>query len=164
MAGSWIGLTVSSPRRLSPQWSALRAAASPTRPKVFCYGEFVKRSNGQSVSAGNGAAEFSAPTRLVILGATGSIGRSCADVILNAPGRFEVEALVGGRDGASLAKCAVALRARFAAVADPDAYGELKAGVAGHGIEVGAGPEAVKEAALRDADLVVAAIAGTVGL
>jgi 1-deoxy-D-xylulose-5-phosphate reductoisomerase len=101
---------------------------------------------------------------LVVLGATGSIGRSCADVILNASGRFQVEALVGGRDGESLARCAVALRARFAAVADPAAYGALKAGVAGHDIAVGAGPEAVEEAALRDADLVVAAIAGTVGL
>jgi 1-deoxy-D-xylulose-5-phosphate reductoisomerase len=105
-----------------------------------------------------------APRRLVVLGATGSIGRSCADVILNAPGRFQVEALVGGRDGESLARSAIALRARFAAVADPAGYGALKAGVAGHDVAVGAGPEAVEEAALRDADLVVAAIAGTVGL
>jgi 1-deoxy-D-xylulose-5-phosphate reductoisomerase len=40
----------------------------------------------------------------------------------------------------------------------------LKAGVAGYDIEAAAGPEAVVEAALRQADLVVAAIAGTAGL
>jgi len=132
------------------------------RREVFCYGEFVTRSIGQK--EGSAESGFGAPRRLVILGATGSIGRSCADVILNAPGRFEVVALVGGRDGASLAKAAIALGARYAAIADPAAYGDLKAGVAGRGVEVGAGPEAVKEAALREADLVVAAIAGTVGL
>ncbi|MEN9708080.1 MAG: 1-deoxy-D-xylulose 5-phosphate reductoisomerase, partial [Pseudomonadota bacterium] len=37
------------------------------------------------------------PRRLVILGATGSIGRSTADVIEGAPGAFQVEAIVGGR-------------------------------------------------------------------
>ena len=44
--------------------------------------------------------------RLSILGATGSIGRSCAQVIAAAPGRFSVVSLAGGRDGAALAKCA----------------------------------------------------------
>jgi 1-deoxy-D-xylulose-5-phosphate reductoisomerase len=108
--------------------------------------------------------ERGAPKRLVILGATGSIGRSCAQVIAVSPGRFEVAALAGGRDGAALAKAAIALKASFAAIADPSAYAELKAGVAGYDIEAAAGPEAVVEAALRQADLVVAAIAGTAGL
>jgi 1-deoxy-D-xylulose-5-phosphate reductoisomerase len=108
--------------------------------------------------------ETSPPKRLVILGATGSIGRSCAQVIDGAPGRFEVVALAGGRDGAALARAAIALQAPFAAIADPAGYADLKAGVAGKAIEVAAGPEAIIEAALRQADLVVAAIAGTAGL
>jgi 1-deoxy-D-xylulose-5-phosphate reductoisomerase len=102
--------------------------------------------------------------RLVILGATGSIGRSCAQVLAGAPGRFEVVAVAGGRDGSALARAALALKAPFAAIADPEGYAALKAGVAGHSIEVAAGPQAVVEAALREADLVVAAIAGTAGL
>ncbi len=85
-------------------------------------------------------------------------------MILGSPGRFEVVALAAGHDGAALARAAIELNARFAAVADPAGYGALKEGVAGREIEIGAGPAAVREAALRDCDLVVAAIAGTVGL
>ena len=104
------------------------------------------------------------PKRLVILGATGSIGRSCAQVVAEARGRFAVVAVAGGRDGAALARTALASGASFAALADPAGYAELKAGVAGSGIEVAAGPEAVVEAALREADLVVSAIVGAAGL
>ncbi len=104
------------------------------------------------------------PKRLTILGATGSIGRSCAHVIAAAPGRFSVVAVAGGRDGAGLARCAIELGAEFAAVADPEGYADLKAGLAGFEVEVASGPEAVKEAALRDADLVVSAIVGAAGL
>ncbi len=105
-----------------------------------------------------------APKRLAILGATGSIGRSCAQVIAAAPGRFAVASVAGGRDGAALADCAVKLGAEFAALADPAGYPDLKAGLAGSDIEAAAGPEAVVEAALRDADLVVSAIVGAAGL
>jgi 1-deoxy-D-xylulose-5-phosphate reductoisomerase len=105
-----------------------------------------------------------APRRLSILGATGSIGRSCAQVIAAAPDRFSVVALAGGHDGAALAKCAIELGARFVALADPAGYRDLKAGLAGFPAEVAAGPEAVEEAALRDADLVVSAIVGAAGL
>src|SRR4051794_20462057 len=83
------------------------------------------------------------PRRLVILGATGSIGRSTADVIEGAPGGFRVEAVAGGRDGAALARMAIRLGARYAAVSDPAAYADLKAGLSGHRIEAGAGEDAV---------------------
>jgi 1-deoxy-D-xylulose-5-phosphate reductoisomerase len=102
--------------------------------------------------------------RLAILGATGSIGRSCAQVIAAAPDRFSVVSVAGGRDGAALAKCAIELKAEFAALADPAGYPDLKAGLAGFKVEISVGPEAVKEAALRNADLVVAAIVGAAGL
>src|SRR5271165_1028765 len=104
------------------------------------------------------------PRRLAILGATGSIGRSCAQVIAASPGRFAVASVAGGRDGAGLARCAIELGAGFAAVADPAGYPDLKAGLAGARIEAAAGPEAVREAALREADLVVSAIVGAAGL
>ncbi len=104
------------------------------------------------------------PKRLSILGATGSIGRSCAQVIAAAPGRFSVVSLAGGRDGAALAKRAIELGAEFVALADPAGYPDLKAGLAGCAVEIAAGPEAVEEAALREADLVVSAIVGAAGL
>jgi 1-deoxy-D-xylulose-5-phosphate reductoisomerase len=102
--------------------------------------------------------------RLVLLGATGSIGKSCTRVILDNPGRFSVEAVVGGRDGAALAGAAIELNAKFAAIADPAAYADLKAGLAGHGVETACGAQAMEAAARWPADLVVSAIVGAVGL
>jgi 1-deoxy-D-xylulose-5-phosphate reductoisomerase len=105
-----------------------------------------------------------APRRLVILGATGSIGTSCARVIAEAPGRFSVSAVACGRDGAALARMAIEVGAEFAAVADPDGYASLKRGLAGTRIEAAAGAEAVREAAVLEADLVVSAIVGAAGV
>jgi 1-deoxy-D-xylulose-5-phosphate reductoisomerase len=59
---------------------------------------------------------------------------------------------------------AVQLGAKFAAVADPAGYADLREGVAGHGIEIACGEEAMIAAARRPADLVVSAIVGAVGL
>lgn len=104
------------------------------------------------------------PRAVTVLGATGSIGRSTADVLARHPGAYRVAALAGGRDAVGLAAMARALRATFVAVADPDAYLALKDALAGSGIEAAAGPAAVVEAALRPSDLVIAAIAGTAGV
>ena len=56
--------------------------------------------------------------RLVILGATGSIGRSVADVVGAHRDAFEVLAIVGGSDANALASMARELGASFAAIAD----------------------------------------------
>ncbi|MFG1358187.1 1-deoxy-D-xylulose-5-phosphate reductoisomerase [Xanthobacter pseudotagetidis] len=104
------------------------------------------------------------PQRLTVLGATGSIGRSVAKVLATTPGRFAVEAVAGGRDAKALAEIARALGARFAAIADPAAHRALADHLSGSGIACGAGPEAVIEAAQRDADIVVSAIVGVAGL
>lgn len=126
--------------------------------------EYAPEAKAQAIASTRPGGERAAPKRLVILGATGSVGRSCAQVLAGAPGRFDVAAVAGGRDGAALASIAIALKAPFAAIADPSGYAALKAGVAGQAVEVAAGPEAVVEAALREAELVVAAIVGTAGL
>jgi 1-deoxy-D-xylulose-5-phosphate reductoisomerase len=102
--------------------------------------------------------------RLTILGATGSVGRSTAEVVRAHRDRFDVEALVGGRDAQSLATLARDLGARFAALASEAAGPELAHWLAGSGIAWGAGSSAVLEAAERDADVVVAAISGAAGL
>jgi 1-deoxy-D-xylulose-5-phosphate reductoisomerase len=103
-------------------------------------------------------------TRISILGATGSIGRSTAAVIEANPGRFNVQAVVGGHDAPALAAMARRLGARVAVLADPDGLDALRAALAGTGIEAGAGETAVCEAAAREADLVVAGISGVAGL
>ncbi len=102
--------------------------------------------------------------RVSVLGATGSIGRSTADVLAAAPDRFAVSALVGGRDAGALAQAAIRLRARFAALADPDGLAPLREALAGTGIASGAGEGAVREAVDREADIVVAGISGVAGL
>jgi len=85
-------------------------------------------------------------------------------VIAAAPGRFEVEAVAAGHDGRELARIAVALGARYAAVAAPSSLEALKEGLRGHPIEAGAGDAAIVEAATRDDDLVVSGIVGAAGL
>lgn len=102
--------------------------------------------------------------RVTILGATGSVGANTLSVIGEHRERFRVVALAAGRNADLLARQARDFRPEFVAVADPGSYAALKAGLAGTGIEAAAGPEAVVEAARRDAEWVMAAIAGAAGL
>lgn len=109
-------------------------------------------------------AEADGPKRVVILGATGSIGKSAIDVIGRLRGRFVVDAVTAHRNAAELARLARETGARLAVLADPAGHDELKAALAGSGIEAAAGPEAVVEAATRPSDLVLSAIVGAAGL
>lgn len=101
---------------------------------------------------------------VTLLGATGSIGTSTVDLIRRARDRYRVEAVTASTNGTALAALARDLGARFAAVADPAAYEDLKSGLSGSGIEAAAGPEALVEAARRPADWVMAAITGAASL
>ena len=102
--------------------------------------------------------------RVTILGSTGSIGQSTVDLLLRNPDGFEVEALTAYRNPLRLAEQARALRARFAAIADSSHYPALKAALSGSGIEAACGADALSEAALRQADWVMAGIVGAAGL
>lgn len=104
------------------------------------------------------------PRRISVLGATGSIGESTLDLIGRDPAAYQVVALTGGQNTARLAELAVLHRAELAVIAAPDGYAALRAALAGTGIEVGAGEEALLEAASRPADWVMAAIVGAAGL
>jgi 1-deoxy-D-xylulose-5-phosphate reductoisomerase len=110
------------------------------------------------------AAVARGPRTVTLLGATGSIGSSTADLLRRNPAGYQVEAVTAYRDAGALARLARELGARFAAVADPAAYAELKADLAGSGIETAAGPAAIVEAAQRPADWVMAAITGAASL
>ena len=104
------------------------------------------------------------PRSVSVLGATGSIGCSTADLLARNPDNFVVDALTGYRNVTLLAKQAIDLKAKFAVIADESLYAELKDLLAGTGVEAAAGELAVIEAAARPADILVAAIVGTAGL
>ena len=101
---------------------------------------------------------------VTVLGATGSVGASTVDLLKRGNGRYAVEAVTANKNGAQLAQIARDLNARFAVVADPAAYDDLKAALAGSGIQAGCGESAMIEAAQRPADWVMAAVIGAVGL
>jgi 1-deoxy-D-xylulose-5-phosphate reductoisomerase len=105
-----------------------------------------------------------APRRVTILGSTGSIGCSTIDLIERDPDAYVVEALTANRSVDALADQARRFNARFVAVADPDFYAALKTAMSGTTAEIAAGPEAIVEAAARDADWVMAGIVGAAGL
>jgi 1-deoxy-D-xylulose-5-phosphate reductoisomerase len=102
--------------------------------------------------------------RVSVLGATGSVGASTLDLVGRDPERFPVEALTAGSNVQRLIELAKLHRPRFAAIADDRHFAALKEGLAGTGIEVGAGESSVIEAADRPAGWVMAAIVGSVGL
>jgi 1-deoxy-D-xylulose-5-phosphate reductoisomerase len=102
--------------------------------------------------------------RVTILGSTGSVGCSTIDLLLRYPEAFAVEALTAHRNAVLLAEQARAVRARFAAIADPACYPVLREALAGTDIETACGAAALVEAAQRPADWVMAAIVGAAGL
>ena len=106
-----------------------------------------------------------APRTVTVLGCTGSVGTQTIDLLMGAaPGRFKVRALVAGRNAKLLAEQAIALNAEHAVVADPASHNVLRDALAGSGITFAAGPEAVLEAAERDAEWTMCAITGAAGL
>ncbi len=102
--------------------------------------------------------------RVSVLGATGSIGENTLDLIARNPGCAEIVALTANTNAARLAELAIQHRAEIAVIGDPDQYQTLKDALAGTGITVAAGEDAVVEAARAPADWVMAAIVGAAGL
>lgn len=101
--------------------------------------------------------------RISILGATGSIGTQTIDVLDSA--NAEVVALTTNRRIERLEAQCRALKPQLAAAFDQDAAKDLRVRLADTGIRVAAGMDGLIEAAtLSDADLVVTAVVGMVGL
>ncbi|HEY8450151.1 MAG TPA: 1-deoxy-D-xylulose-5-phosphate reductoisomerase [Bacillota bacterium] len=102
---------------------------------------------------------------LVVLGSTGSIGRSTLQIVADEPGRFRVVALAARRSVDAVIAQAHRFRPRLVALADPTAAAAAARQLRPLGIEVVAGPEGIEAAATYEgADTVVAAIVGMAGL
>jgi 1-deoxy-D-xylulose-5-phosphate reductoisomerase len=104
------------------------------------------------------------PRSVTVLGATGSVGKSTLNLVAADPARFQVQALTANRKVEELAALAKAHHAKLAAVADPEAYGDLKQALSGSDVEAAAGPEGLIRAAAMPSDWVMAAIVGAAGL
>jgi 1-deoxy-D-xylulose-5-phosphate reductoisomerase len=105
--------------------------------------------------------------KLVILGATGSIGVNTLDVVARHPERFEVVALTGHRQVEALAAQCRQFRPAYAVVAGAAEAGRLAGLIRDAGLrtEVLHGAEAlVQVASLPEVDAVMAAIVGAAGL
>lgn len=102
--------------------------------------------------------------KISIFGATGSIGESTLDLIGRDPQAYEVVALTGGHNVARLAEQARQFNAQIAVTAHESRLDELRAALAGTGIEAAAGQAALDEAACRPVDWAMSAIVGAAGL
>lgn len=101
---------------------------------------------------------------LTILGATGSVGTSTLDLVHRNPDQWRIEALTAHSNVDELAALAKEFGAKQAVIGDEARYGELREALAGSGVEPAAGRKALCEAAMRPADIVMAAIVGCAGL
>jgi 1-deoxy-D-xylulose-5-phosphate reductoisomerase len=102
--------------------------------------------------------------RLAVLGATGSIGEQTLAVAEAFPERFRVTALAAGRRVDKLAAQVRRLRPERVAVADAEAAGALRAALAADAPKIEWGEAGLEAVAVHDADLVVSALVGAVGL
>jgi 1-deoxy-D-xylulose-5-phosphate reductoisomerase len=116
------------------------------------------------VDAAEPSATATGARRISILGATGSIGMSTADLVRRNPEKFDVSVLTANRNVQDLAALARELRPSLAIVADETAYADLKQALADTDIEVAAGADALVDAAQEPVDLTVSGIVGAAGL
>src|SRR3981081_2034847 len=142
MAGYWTGLTDLSQRWAWRRFSGFCGVARSASAAVVWFGEFMS-----AVPLRNNKAAASAVRAVTVLGAPGSIGDSTMDLLRASPRRYQVEALTANTNVKALAKLAIEFDARFAAIADPTRFDELKDALAGTGTECGAGESAIIEAA-----------------
>jgi len=102
--------------------------------------------------------------RLTLLGATGSIGASTIDVMLQHPDLFDAYALVGHRNIQRMCEIAALLHPERVIMTDENAAREIK-GMLPVGVRLDAGMEAAISAAeANESDTVLAAMVGSAGL
>lgn len=102
------------------------------------------------------------PKRLIILGATGSIGDSALDVVRAYPGEFEVVGLSAHRNVEKLAALATEFKPGFVAVGDETAAGSAASRFGD--AELLSGADGVEALAATNADIVLCGMVGAAGL
>jgi 1-deoxy-D-xylulose-5-phosphate reductoisomerase len=102
--------------------------------------------------------------RIAILGATGSIGKSTLDLIERSPERFEIVAITAATNAEALAAIARRTDAKLAVIADETRLRDLQELLIGTSCRAAAGEAGLIEAAVGEAELVIAAIVGCAGL
>jgi len=108
---------------------------------------------------------MSQPTRLALLGSTGSIGTQALEVIAAQPERFSVEILAANNNADLLIRQALQFKPNAVVIGDKNKYAQVKEALLPHDIKVWAGEEALAQAVeLESVDMVLAAIVGYAGL
>ena len=102
------------------------------------------------------------PKDIIILGSTGSIGKSALEVVRHYPDHFNVIGLAAHRNATLLAAQIREFKPRFAAMSDPAAAGALADMDTGATVLDGADP--LSQMAAIPADTVLCAVVGAVGL
>ncbi|EPL9571665.1 1-deoxy-D-xylulose-5-phosphate reductoisomerase [Providencia rettgeri] len=105
--------------------------------------------------------------RLTVLGSTGSIGTNTLSVVRQNPEKFQVLALVAGKNVAEMAKQCLEFNPKYAAMADESSAKALRTILSENNntTEVLSGKQAAIDlAGLDDADQVMSAITGVAGL
>jgi 1-deoxy-D-xylulose-5-phosphate reductoisomerase len=105
------------------------------------------------------------PTRIAVLGATGSIGRSTLEVVAGSQGMIRTVALTAHGSTSLLLQQANDFRPRWIVVTDPQAAERQDWSGLSEDVELLIGPEAVaRVVADPEIDIVVSAIVGSAGL
>lgn len=110
-------------------------------------------------------AEAHAKKRIAIFGSTGSIGTQALEVIKAYPSLFEAEILTAQTNDELLVAQALEYKPNAVVIGDDKKYEKVKSALAGTGIKVFCGEEALEEVAEFDTyDIMLAAIVGFAGL
>lgn len=103
--------------------------------------------------------------RIAILGSTGSIGRQALDVIRQHPDRFEASLITANNSWETLCSQAAEFNVKNAVICNPEHYGQIRDALAGKGISVHSGMDAVCGlVASPDIDIVLTSMVGFSGL
>ncbi len=104
------------------------------------------------------------PKRIIILGSTGSIGSQALEVIAMHPESYEVLALAAWNEHEALLEQIKVFRPRYALLSEAQACSELKR-QAPAGVDILCGTEQMESlASLPEADVVLVALSGAVGI
>lgn len=101
------------------------------------------------------------PKNIAIFGSTGSIGKSCLELLSKNPNQFKVQVLTGHSNLASLSQQALVYKPKYVGIADSNIFKQAKNFAWPSGCELVSGQDEIRElATLRQIDVVLAAIVG----